>query len=1001
MHIFAKKIKIWFNIIETKFYYYFFIMKKNISLLIIFIIVISIYNISFSNRYGGHREAKTIWDWITWCTEDWDYAWWKPTWSKYPLSWTYTYDSRQNGESGNNMWCEFRDWQDPTWTISYYDWWINVTNQTVSYSASDTWWSWISSVVLQVSSSDYTNAPDYTTWWTSWSNVATKSSAWSYTYSYTWNNNTAYKFQLIVTDVSWLSTTYTPVLVTKIDTTPPDPSDVHSVTEANLLADDSQAIELRIERDWGTATEGSPISSVDRCFENYSNTDNWWSSISITSYLDTSTDSYFRRDEDIRNVDNDRHPTAGNREYSYKIINICDEAWNCVSSWNCSWAVAWSKTPSFWNIDYYVYANTVSQSTFNNKDVITDDISNPIPASWNIADGSVKDITIRLEDRYWNEIVPTSDGTVNRTIDFEFYWNNTLNLDQYTRTWNGVFMNRPDDTGHYFNRLWVGSFSESFDNQPSNDWTYNFWFRIYTPTDGNYMSEPVPGWNVEISDIKFDIDDSITSTVFTGAATPQNVDVIALNGADITSWNNIDFDFAPKYEAHFSWEIYDYWFVEWSVQNSSIDITDNSPWTPTVTSISNSHIYMEFGSGANNEESSDLNMTLSWWVMTSVAEWHTWSITLLTPSLNIATQAIQTQAIQTLLIQESWATLESLQHAHLSTHIGYTISNPWLPWWVIDVRYNSDIIWKSNYFGWVSNDNTYQSGLKVLWNTSSKKTHEIMTHQDDQDLHILWNLTKASLRKDLKRKVYMIVKNISPTTNHTIDNLTWDIWNTQYGDNRIYNNKVIYYKWAWDVELWDWTTDLTVEWKKTIIIEWANLYIRSNMFYWDNTKDILWIIVLSDRNWNGWNIYIDPSVTNIVWTLYADKSLISYDWTNELDWNTDQRILNNQLHISGSVFSENTIWGARATPLECPYYITTTCTQEDAQKYDLNYLRRYFIYDDDSSWPWAWTIELDWTDPVANGWSSYIWVIDQYRQYPIVIEYNSLLQSSPPPMFNK
>jgi|GEM_PF-1353669 len=33
-------------------------------------------------------------------------------------------------------------------------------------------------------------------------------------------------------------------------------------------------------------------------------------------------------------------------------------------------------------------------------------------------------------------------------------------------------------------------------------------------------------------------------------------------------------------------------------------------------------------------------------------------------------------------------------------------------------------------------------------------------------------------------------------------------------------------------------------------------------------------------------------------------------------------------------------------PLKCPYYISSlSCTIVNAQTYDLNYLRRYFIYD--------------------------------------------------------
>jgi hypothetical protein len=84
--------------------------------------------------------------------------------------------------------------------------------------------------------------------------------------------------------------------------------------------------------------------------------------------------------------------------------------------------------------------------------------------------------------------------------------------------------------------------------------------------------------------------------------------------------------------------------------------------------------------------------------------------------------------------------------------------------------------------------------------------------------------------------------------------------------------------------------------------------------------------------------------------MFTEKSIVSYDGINTLNGDTDADVLNNQLYIYGSVFSENTIGGSRLSLWKCPYYISSlSCTIETAQTYDLNYLRRYFIYDSNNN----------------------------------------------------
>ncbi|MCP4522644.1 MAG: hypothetical protein GY828_00330, partial [Candidatus Gracilibacteria bacterium] len=84
----------------------------------------------------------------------------------------------------------------------------------------------------------------------------------------------------------------------------------------------------------------------------------------------------------------------------------------------------------------------------------------------------------------------------------------------------------------------------------------------------------------------------------------------------------------------------------------------------------------------------------------------------------------------------------------------------------------------------------------------------------------------------------------------------------------------------------------------------------------------------------------------------------------------------------GTLFSENTIGGSLIPA--CPYYFTGSCTQVEAKKYDLNFLRRYFLYGTPAV-------------PYDTGTSS-IGAIGSNN--PIVIEYNPNVQNIPAPLFD-
>jgi hypothetical protein len=59
------------------------------------------------------------------------------------------------------------------------------------------------------------------------------------------------------------------------------------------------------------------------------------------------------------------------------------------------------------------------------------------------------------------------------------------------------------------------------------------------------------------------------------------------------------------------------------------------------------------------------------------------------------------------------------------------------------------------------------------------------------------------------------------------------------------------------------------------------------------------------------------------------------------NYTKDDQLLN-QLHIYGSVFSLNTVGGAKTA--ECPY-IEDNCDDISSKVYDLSFLRRYTLVD--------------------------------------------------------
>lgn len=679
------------------------------------------------------------------------------------------------------------------------------------------------------------------------------------------------------------------------------------------------------------------------------------------------------------------------RRFTVRAKKVCDLGGNC----NC---ISWSPDAAcdLYTLPTYtlnVYANSPASSAYSTADVSEATVAQP-------ADASIHSIDLSLRDLYGNKIVPV--GEISRVVDMRFDVTNTHYLNQYTLSWeSGVLFNIPANptNSNYLDVFTLGwRANKDFSSVYSTTWDYSFKYKAFSPTSLWY-SYASPNSNFTIHSIKYSVNDTVAwNTGF-------------LNFSTASAAN---FNLQPLYTSVISGDIKNYWLSIGSQQNSTITVSKNP--SSTATSTANS-ILIEFWKGARIIQNA-LNMVYSkTWVPTNpVVEWHQTNLTSLTAfssALPIASTGFLTK-----INQESWIPVDPADINYLSTHINYTIGGK-------TVSYNGDIIGRTNY--WLNTWNSSNfSWIKVSGVTTSTNTWEVVTNQLWNDITVLWSLNKASLKKDIISKVFWAISQVTPANgtdnNYQITDLS--NFNSNADWVKLQEGDIIYFWWLngetvflWDIlwaNVWE-----RVTWKKTIIISWWNLYIKSNMYYNSKTADILGIVVLNSPNDSskGWNVYIDSEVTNVVWNIFAEKSIITAKLNTsttpnsviELDWGSTFDELKNQLHIYWSVYSENTIGWSRAATLKCPYYVSSTdCSNmEEAQKFDLNFLRRFYI---DPTWaPAKWGKVIWWWTCIGTActwWNTSFSrnitaTTDKYGKYPIVIEYQPLFATTPPPLFSK
>ncbi len=844
-----------------------------------------------------------------------------------------------------NMRCLYWDSSVPIVnTLTYTNGWTNNVNQTVNFSFTDAGGSRLRRYTLQQRIAS--DNPTFSTW-AAWQNVTGHTNqaiaggvnTFSSSYSFVATNNRAYEFRIQVEDVAWnISVWTTPARTIRIDNQPPIAADISNtspVSGSDILADNSYTISLTV-----AVNGGSPITETTGYFENRSSSTGAY----ITTAF-TSPNGIFSNNYDVRNVDLARQVT-GARQYSLKVTRLCDQAWNCTTVGNTSWPAVGIR-----NFTYEVYADTLNQ--------VSSVLANPFSATI-VADGVIKNLNIRLRDTYGNIIIPAS--SIGRTINLSLSINNALRLEQYLNSSSSSAFFTDISSGTWAIALW-SSVSKNLGVRTSTTGDYTIPFFVFAPT--SLWSSLVPA------------SASINNISFTIAWLGPNSGIIGWS-------SNININAQPLFTTAFTGEIKTQWFIEWVSQNSTLTVTKAN-----ATTTSSPALYFEFGNYNTgtflNETNSRFNLTLNG---ISIREGSGTTVPTTTTISGLPLTAGSPTDFTTTMLLQSGA-VNTATTSYLASIIWYVNAGR-------TIMYPYDIIGKTSYHAISGNNNSFQSGVKIIGTTSSQKTEEIVTNQFTGDVQILGNIEKSLARKDIQTNVYELIRNMIPRT-AGLTALSATVLNSQNWDDTglraeaFYGNKALYF---WETIILSGAGN--IEGNKTIIVE-GNVYITGNIRDTDD-DGMLGIIALS-KNGVGGNIYIDPSVTDIHAILYADRSVLSYDGVKEFDGsNSSASELANQLYIHGSVFSENTIGWSRKTPIVCPYFVNVTCTQQLAQKYDLNYLRRYFIYDSN----WNGTIQPTIDSPANSGTRSFGGAIGTwYEEYPVIIDYNTRVQQTPPPFFGE
>lgn len=333
-------------------------------------------------------------------------------------------------------------------------------------------------------------------------------------------------------------------------------------------------------------------------------------------------------------------------------------------------------------------------------------------------------------------------------------------------------------------------------------------------------------------------------------------------------------------------------------------------------------------------------------------------------------------------------------------------------WWSASLVFNN----RKVMISWVTN------AVDISSTTSEYTTNDASIEQANNFVALNANLEGSilNLNATVNKNIVSLTKgkNWLTTTNHTNSfdgkNFYYDYRGTQNSSpsNEQNRGKILE---LWTVNVSSQKIPITGE--NTLIVQWGNLYIKNDI-YNTNTNSILTIIVKRDegeRRKNGWNVYIDPSVTNIDAVIIADGSILNYNGSSVVTKASSPNTLRRQLLIYWALSTKNTL-SEGTTPYGSD---ASEAGITDTNTYSLSNLRTFQL---------MWNTNIPSGNTCATGNKitamgnsntsaqtyafagkkqcfaddSQLWDLRTTQRYAsVVIEYNPLLQTKPPRVLQK
>lgn len=645
------------------------------------------------------------------------------------------------------------------------------------------------------------------------------------------------------------------------------------------------------------------------------------------------------------------------RQYSLA-IEIVDESWN-RSWWN--------------NFDWMVFPDIKWET-----DNIVEDISSKSKTwiYWNDIDSYNR--KFRLRDKYGNVIIPADH--IWRTIWLVFKYRNDVYIDQYladkneyeTKSWVTVrFRNDTENT--FFNisksldeYIWL---AKTYDQSGNiKDGIYYWSIKSYVPTYYDDDESKFYYWQFFFNSIEYTIKDDIKKIVW-GSATYQS--------KLFDEWDkNLRFNASiyPRFEGipplALEWSLKSFKTIieqpSWSKIDLSNDVKLKVQYSWIDTFLGKADTFLK-------EDSSTAER------FDTCIEWYTRKVEWLDRVLSCDDRGLTNSLIKTTSIQEKfslkpWKSMSrEEQWWFISSHIAvkYPDWNVWV--------WNWEIVWKWNYNysprSLVLDKLFRQNAISIIWLKWWSDYSKYNSITESTDRNMWWTVNKSLMLSDIKKKIALEMR-WRNVINTVLDSksVNFDLNNNTYLSFNMSWYTVYYFKWwKWSSILISWDKDFD---KKILIITYGvDVYFQSDIqrsSVWS-----LWVIAMHNivaGEYLWWNIYVKNDVTNLEAVIVAAWSMIWYmqDWTEIMTQeDIPQKDMNRQLYIKWSLITSNTMWASRSATTKCPFFVKGTCTVKLAQRYDLEYIRRFYIFNasevvktwniDNNAWIYNWYDDNSWS----------------------------------------